>query len=292
MGQPPIPRRAVIFTAFFFAAFFLQSFSYSFTYADTSATRPTTTVSTQVIAPRVASVTPAGTDILIGIGAANHLVAISYYDDIRQGLTKLPRVGDYDSIDWEKLAALHPQFLLTQHGDNRVQAGLEEHFAKLGIKVINLNIDVLQDIYNQTPIVAAAVGESAKADKAIATLKHELDAVRHRVAGKPPVKTLIISSDFGLDVVGPNTFLDELLTIAGGTNAAATLDKRYATVDREMLIALAPDVIIQLIPDGDKSPQLIARAKNSGPRSPSCPPSRAIVSLSSQTGMPSSQASA
>src|SRR6184192_363303 len=57
------------------------------------------------VEPTVASLSPAATDLLVGIGAADHLVAVSNYDARRQEIEGLPRVGDYRTQDWEKLAA-------------------------------------------------------------------------------------------------------------------------------------------------------------------------------------------
>jgi iron complex transport system substrate-binding protein len=85
--------------------------------------------------------------------------------------------------------------------------------------------------------------------------------VRSRVKGRPQVGALLGPSDDGLSVAGPGTFLDELLTTAGGENVAAKLRRRYAMVEPEMLLSMAPDVVIQLIPDGEKTPQVMEQAK-------------------------------
>jgi ABC-type hemin transport system substrate-binding protein len=57
----------------------------------------TTTTHTR---PTVASLSPAGTDILVAIGAQDHLVAVSHYDTGKPAVSKLPGVGDYLTVDW------------------------------------------------------------------------------------------------------------------------------------------------------------------------------------------------
>jgi iron complex transport system substrate-binding protein len=211
--------------------------------------------------PRVASVTPAGTDLLIGIGAADHLVAVSNYDDPREGIQGKPRIGDYQSIDWEKLAEQHPQILLVQEADNRLGGATDQRAQELGIRIVNLKIETIQDIYDEMSKLADLVGQPSSGKQAVLQLQSQLATVRQSVAGKPPVRTLIVTNESGLDIAGPNTFLDELLTIAGGTNVASGISRRYASLDRETLIAYSPDAIVQLIPDGDKTPQVIAQAQ-------------------------------
>ena len=87
--------------------------------------------------PRIASVTPAGTDLLIAVGGADHLVAVSNYDDDREGITGKPRIGDYSNVDWEKLASVHAQYLLLQESPDRVSDAIKERCTELGIAIVN-----------------------------------------------------------------------------------------------------------------------------------------------------------
>jgi len=54
--------------------------------------------------------------------------------------------------------------------------------------------------------------------------------------------------DGGTGVIGPGGFLDELLTLAGGTNAAASLGNPYPSIDIEKLESMPADRIIHLLP--------------------------------------------
>src|ERR1700733_12229278 len=58
--------------------------------------------------PKIASLVPAATDLIVGMNAADHLVAVSNWDTNRPEIAGLPRVGDYQTTDWEKLAQLQP----------------------------------------------------------------------------------------------------------------------------------------------------------------------------------------
>jgi len=62
----------------------------------------------------VASLSPAATDLLIGMNLSDRLVAVSNYDRDRDGTRGLPRVGDYQTTDWERLALLRPGVMVTQ----------------------------------------------------------------------------------------------------------------------------------------------------------------------------------
>jgi iron complex transport system substrate-binding protein len=211
--------------------------------------------------PTVASITPAGTDLVIGIGAADHLVAVCDLDEDRPGTTGLPRVGDFDHVDWEKLSAAGPKILITQFG-GRMPAGLKERCDELGITLIDIRLNVIDDVYREAATLGAALGEPEKAAKAIDELKERLAALQKQMANAPPVRVAIAVSDgSAIGLIGPGTFHDQLLTIVGGVNVASKFDKPYIAVDREQLTALAPEVIFDLEPVPPTTPQQLAAAK-------------------------------
>ncbi|HEX4055339.1 MAG TPA: ABC transporter substrate-binding protein [Tepidisphaeraceae bacterium] len=206
---------------------------------------------------RIASITPAGTDLVIGIGAADRLVGVSDFDEDRDGTTGKPRIGDYQSINWEKLAGLGANVLLLQYAQDRVPDYIQQKCADMGIKIVNLKLDTIDEIDQGMLTLGDAIGRPEQGRNAVAALRAKLDAVRARVAGRPRVRTLIVTDDLNFALAGPGEFLDEILQIAGGENAAKSLGKPYPQVDREMILSMAPDVVIRLVPDGDKKPQVV-----------------------------------
>jgi len=222
--------------------------------------QPATQAAELFVEPRVVSSVPAATDLLLAIGAGNHLVGVSNYDDERLAGGR-PKIGDYQTIDWEKLLAVHAQLLVTQYSPGRIPSGLEDRCRQLGIATVNIRLNRLDDVFVAMQQLGDAVHTPQAAAAKIAGIQQRLDAIRQRVAKLPKIKTAVVTGEDGRGLAGAGTFLDELLTIAGGQNAAAALGQPYPTVDREQLMALAPEVVIQLIPDGAQTPQVLAQAK-------------------------------
>ncbi len=127
----------------------------------------------------------------------------------------------------------------------------------MGIKIVNLKLDTIDEIAQGMMTIAGAIGRPDQGRAAATALRAKLDAVRSRVAGQPRVRTLVVTDDQSFALAGPGEFLDELLQIAGGQNAAESLHKPYPEVDREMIMSLAPDVVIRLVPEGDQKPQVV-----------------------------------
>jgi iron complex transport system substrate-binding protein len=197
--------------------------------------------------PTVASLTPAAEDLICGIGAAAHLVGVSNYDATPEA-AGLPRVGDYQTVDWEKLSALHPDILIVQIAPDRMPAGLQQRAAALGARLINIQIETLADIRREMLHLGQELGETPAAEAAVRTMQRRLEQTRQACAAGPKVRTLLVRDADSLAVIGPGTFLDELLTIAGGTNVLPAGTSRYPSIDRETLAALAPDAVVLVLP--------------------------------------------
>jgi iron complex transport system substrate-binding protein len=226
--------------------------------------------------PTVASLVPAATDLIVGMGAADHLVAVSNYD-LEREVANLPRVGDYQSIDWEKLTVLRPNVLISFYGPGHTPAGFLEKIHNLNITQINVKLDRLEEIYDGITTLGKACNEPDKAAAERDRLRYAIDAVRDRYKDRPRVPALITISPSGSDLAGPGTFFDDLLQAAGGANVLSG-PVPYPTLDREALLALRPDVILQLLPGRDAQTAAQARAAwNSLPALPAVRDNRIFV---------------
>jgi iron complex transport system substrate-binding protein len=191
------------------------------------------------------------------MGAADHLVAVSNYDVEREGTRGLPRVGDYQTVDWERLRALRPQYLFTFHAPERVPPGMREKADELGIRLVNVRTETLEDLFAELKKLGEMIGEPAKAADAERRLRGELEAVKTAVGGRPRVRTIVVRDEKANGVVGRDTFLNDLLEIAGGVNVVES--SGWPSVDHEMLKAHGPDAIIVLL--SDAPPQVEAEAR-------------------------------
>ncbi len=201
--------------------------------------------------PTVASLVPAATDLIFGMNAENHLVAVSNYDVASPAIEGLPRVGDYRNIDWEKIVAVKPRKMIVQFAPEKMPAGLKDQCGRLSIGLINVHINRLDDVFTTLQQLGPAIGEDAKADVAARSLRETLDQVRNSVKDLPRVATLIAygSATSGISCVGPGGFLDDVLQLAGGTNALGSdAGNAYPTIDTERLLSLNPQAILVLLP--------------------------------------------
>lgn len=209
--------------------------------------------------PTVASVVPAATDVLLAMGAGDHLVGCSNCEPQRAELRNVPRVGDYHTVDWERLSEIRPDVLLIPRPKAETAAAFRARADALGIRLVEVHMDRLEDIFPVIQTVGAAVGQMAKAEALEKRLRDQLDGVRKRVAGQDPVPALIVLDSEHTFLAGGGNYLDDLLRIAGGRNLAAGMGKDYPTIDTEKLISLNPAAVIQLLPEAP--PQVLEQAR-------------------------------
>jgi ABC-type Fe3+-hydroxamate transport system substrate-binding protein len=182
------------------------------------------------------------------MNAADHLVAVSNYD-LDPQTSRLPKTGDYETIDWEKVATLHPDILITDYAPNRTPAGMTERMQQLHIRAMNVKFDRLADIYEAAEILGQACNESGKAAAVLAITRSRIEQIHERIADDSRVPAMIVTGASGTEFAGRNNYLNDLLNSAGGQNAITT--DGYPTLDREAIAALRPQVILHLLPGAD-----------------------------------------
>lgn len=186
----------------------------------------------------IASLSPALTSILLGLGGGDTLVAVSHYDTDPR-VADLPRVGDYLNVDWEKLAELRPNVIVTQRDD----AALAERALDMNIVTVAAPITRLDDVWAAVQVMAVQVIDEPDAAN---SWRRRLDALQ----ADGEIRTLLVCGDRSL-CAGRGNYVDDLLTRVGGTNVL-TADG-YLEPDAEQVAELAPDVILVLLPDGDEA---------------------------------------
>jgi ABC-type Fe3+-hydroxamate transport system substrate-binding protein len=217
------------------------------------------TPSTRPSGPTVASLVPSATDAIVQMGAAEQLVGVSNYEPENPQLAGYPRVGDYHVTDWEKLSAIRPTVMVIPRPKQEMVGIFQERSKQLGIELLDVHVDRLEDIFPVIQSIGVAIHQDAKAIQLIARVREELRQVAEQAKGKPQVRTLIVLDENASFIVGSKNYLDDVVTIAGGINVAGSMDKDYPNIDREELLRLDPDVVIQLL--SEATPQVLAAAK-------------------------------
>jgi ABC-type Fe3+-hydroxamate transport system substrate-binding protein len=215
-----------------------------------AARSPAPTSGAQQAAERVVSLLPAATQILLEIGAADRLVA-RLESDRHPAVAALPSAGDVLSPNAEVIAALRPDLLIVWVGT--ALGPLTELLDAQGARVQRLAVDRLTDVAPAIRTIGGWVGRRDRADSVAAAFDRSIADARARgrdasaSAGGRPSVLWVVSAD-PIVVVGPGSFLSDLIDVVGGANAAARTRSPWPRLGIESLVGLDPDVLVW--PDG------------------------------------------
>jgi ABC-type Fe3+-hydroxamate transport system substrate-binding protein len=205
------------------------------------------TLAAQAPPQRIVSLVPAATEILFAIGAGPRVVAVSSYDHEPPEVERLPRVGALLDPDLERILGLRPDLAViygTQHD-------LAQQLTRAGVPMFRYTHGGLADVTAAIRSLGERTGSAAGANEVAGRIERDLAAIRSRVAGRPAPRVLLV---FGrepgtlrnLYASGGTGFLHDMLAVAGGRNVFADQKRESIQATAELLLAAAPDVVIEL----------------------------------------------
>jgi iron complex transport system substrate-binding protein len=176
-------------------------------------------VSIDEIPERIISHVPPITEILFALGLGEKVVGVSDYCDYPEEAKLKPSVGNYYNPSIENIVALNPDLVLTDgHSENIKQLG------SLGITYMVIDPKDIDSIYHDIELLGKVTGVGGRAEKLVKDMRERVAQVMARVKGAPRPKVFYI-----IDAVtdpnnpwtaGPGSFIDSLITMAGGENVA------------------------------------------------------------------------
>ncbi len=190
---------------------------------------------------RIVSLAPNLTEIVFLLGRERMLVGVTRYCNHPPEAARLPRVGGIVDPDVERIVALAPDLVLcTTDGNPRERVRVLE---EMGIPCFAVGPQDLAGVFGTIERIGLLLGVPEKGRKAAAGLRaRAAGAFREKVDPSPRVLFLVSTSP--VIAAGNGTFLDEIVRLSGGTNAAAGFSGRYPRLSVEDLIAVGPDVIL------------------------------------------------
>ena len=208
---------------------------------------------------RVVCMSPAVVELAFAVGAGERVVGICQHTMHPPEAFNRPSCGGFFNPNYELLLLLQPDLIVTQGQAEDLRRFAEHN----GIELLSLNLVDLESISTQARRFGEVLDCQAGAERVCEDIESRLGAVRARVAGRPPVKVLLVTarepaSLNGIQAIGPGGFLHDLIAVAGGVNVVSDLPQSYGTVSKEALLARSPEVIVELHGEGG-DPEAILR---------------------------------
>ncbi len=171
---------------------------------------------------------------------------MSQYCDYPPEALGLPRVGTFLAPVVEAVAALEPDVILTSPSPGNQEPVSAMMRAGLRVVTVTEGSESLSGVLDSIRAVATAVGAEAASIPLVAGIEAALVDVESRARERPRPSVVVVVGFEPLVFAGPESYLGELVERAGGTNVATRVGGKWPRVGLELLIAAAPDVIVDL----------------------------------------------
>ena len=190
---------------------------------------------------RIVSLAPSITEMLYAIGAGGQVAGVTQFCDFPPDAAKKPKVG-YANPNLESLVALQPDLILAPK--EFLKPDLLAALENVRIPLFILSGETVDAIFSHMQTIGRMTDHQAEAAALVMDVRRQIAAVTQRVQGQPPVRVLYVLNSQPLITVGPGSFIDQLIRLAGGRNIAAKSGVSYPRLSMETVLAEDPEVLV------------------------------------------------
>ncbi len=194
---------------------------------------------------RLVSLSPGITEIFYALDAEDQLLGVSRQCDYPIAAKLKPRLGNFNAPDMNKLAAEEPDLVLFSE---QVRPDDIEALAAQGIKSMVLAAHSVEDVFSAIAKVGEISDRMEQATELIRVLRAEIAGVTAAVNPLPPrdrpLVYLEVDGPHKLYTVGSESFMADLVRLAGGRPLFDDVDSPYFVVDADEILRRDPDVIL------------------------------------------------
>ena len=189
---------------------------------------------------RIASLSPAATEVLFAIGAGDQVAAVDKFSDYPPEAKTRQQLDAFEP-SVEAIAGAQPDLVFVFYDPGNLVDGL----ARAGLTVFFLETPTsVEGVLEQIRLLGQATGHPQEADELVATMQQAIGDIQEQVADVEQGPRLFHEVDNQLYTVAPASFVGSLYTILKAQNIAAGTDQAFPQLSQEAIIEADPEVII------------------------------------------------
>ena len=196
-------------------------------------------------ARRIISLSPGITELVFAAGGGDKLVGVVSYSDYPKQAKTIPRIGNYDSLDIERILALQPDLVIAW------KSGNPEHqirqLQSLGLKVYITEPDNFSSIPQTLRKFGQLTNTEHTAENSARQFEKKFNALKQQYQDKqnqPKIRTFIQIWNNPLMSVNGQHLISKVIEFCGGTNVFAQSRTLTSSPSIEAILEKDPQVII------------------------------------------------
>ena len=191
---------------------------------------------------RIVSLNPTTTEIIFALGAGGRLVGRTSYDSWPDSAKLIPDLGAGIRPNVEAILGAHPDLVLLYASRDNRPAAAKLHSA--GVPTLSLKIDSIGSFKSGVMLIGKVLGDTTRARMVRDSVTRTLDRVADATKSLARPKVFWHVWDAPIITIGRGSFMDELVSIAGGANAYGDVASPSPMVSLEDVSRRDPDFIL------------------------------------------------
>ncbi|OHB60067.1 MAG: hypothetical protein A2167_08410 [Planctomycetes bacterium RBG_13_46_10] len=196
-----------------------------------------------VVPRRIVSLSPNLTEIIFALGLGDKIVAVSSDCDWPAEAKDKPKTGSFWQPNTEVIIASKPDLVVCETFLQHNEAA--QVLKRAGLNVLSLRVESINELFAAIRLIGQATSCLEKAEQLDEGIKEQLGQIREASSSLKRVKVLWVIQTEPVRVAGVNTFVNEIIELAGGQNAIAPTGDQYPSISTEAISGCGAEVIIQ-----------------------------------------------
>lgn len=191
---------------------------------------------------QIISLVPSVTEILFKLDLGDRIVAVTDFCTYPEAALKLPKVGNYDDPSLESILIHKPDLIIAAADMNR--PALVQRLEQLQIPVYVVYPQTVDEALKTIENIGQITGTEEKSTQLVTSIAAKIQRIQKKISTEKRPTTLECVLLQPLTVTGPDTFVADIISIAGGQNVVPKGPSRYPTWNTEALLTFDPETII------------------------------------------------
>jgi iron complex transport system substrate-binding protein len=190
---------------------------------------------------RVLSLAPSLTEMLFAIGLDEQIVGVTNFCNYPPAAAGKPKVG-YTQPNLESLLALSPDMVAAP--GELLRADVLAKLEALKVPTFIFEAKSLEHVLAHIHTLGRIFERSSAADALTHHMRERIADVSRRVQTVERKRVLYVLSSHPLITVGPNSYIHQMIELAGGINVAAGTSGAYPRLSMETVLEQDPEILV------------------------------------------------
>ena len=190
---------------------------------------------------RIISIAPSTTEILFAIGLGDKVIGVDEYSDYPEEARDKQKIGSYLMPNIELIVSLNPDLILASDMTLKDSVTILE---ERGLTVVAFVPKNIPEIIQNIRLVGLVGNKTIEANNLADDLEKRINTITSKTSNSTLHRPMVYMEYYPYWTFGPGSFGNDLISMAGGTNIAATTSAAYVEITNEFVVANNPEIIV------------------------------------------------